>query len=287
MVFFYYKFPNIPHYGTHRRGRSNWYTFGMKKQNKIALTIFIVFYILFGVAISIFQERIIYRPTTQSFDTCEEFQSASKINYHGTRMYVKDINKPVVVLYHGNAGSACDRYFYADMFNQAGYGYVVVEYAGFSGDSNKPSHNLVKQNVQDVIDYLNENKISNVTVVGESIGTGVASYHASLQSPSKLLLISPFSNLSDVAKNHFWFYPTFFMVDNAFDNGILLNEYRNQVTIIHGDKDDVIPYKLSKKLYDELNTKKELVTIKNAGHNDLFSYPETYTAILSFLKNSS
>jgi uncharacterized protein len=257
----------------------------MSKRNKIALAIFAILYISFGALMTLYQEDIVYYPNSQDFKSCADFQSAEHTDYNGTRMYVSDLHKPVAILYHGNAGSACDRSFYADMFTQAGYGYIIVEYAGYSADSQKPSHNSIKQNVHDVLEYLQEKNISNISVVGESIGTGVASYHASLRSPEKLLLLSPFTDLVDVAKNRFWFYPTSVLVNNAFDNTTSLKEYRNPVTIIHGNNDTIIPFELGKELFDSLKTEKQLVIIEGAGHNDLFFYPETYTAITNFLRH--
>ena len=257
----------------------------MRRQSKIALVIFGIFYISFGAFLAIFQESIVYYPNSQDFRSCADFQNAEKVDYKDTRMYIKDTEKPTIVLYHGNAGSACDRSFYADIFTQAGYGYIIVEYAGYSNDSQKPSHELIKYDVQNVLAYINENHISRITVVGESIGTGIASYHASLQSPDKLLLISPFTTLADMAKKRFWFYPTSVLVNNAFDNTVALKQYRNPITIIHGNKDSIIPLKLGQKLFDSLQTEKKFVIIDGGGHNDLFLYPETYTTITNFLES--
>ena len=255
----------------------------MRKQSKIGLAVLAFIYVLFGALLTLYQENIVYHPNLQDFENCESFKNTEKVTYGGTRMYVKDTDKPTVVLYHGNAGSACDRSFYADIFTQAGYGYIIVEYAGYSNDLQKPSHALIKHDVQNVVAYIKENRIQHVAIVGESVGTGIASYHVSLQSPDKLLLISPFTNLPDVARNSFWFYPTSILVNNAFDNVILLTSYQNPVTIIHGDKDQIIPFRLGQKLFESLNTRKNLVTIGGAGHNDLFAYQEMYITVANFL----
>lgn len=256
----------------------------MRNRNIIALSIFTAFYVSFGVFLSLNQETFIYHPFSQDFASCFDFTNASKVTFKETRMYVNEITKPVVVLYHGNAGSACDRDFYANLFSQAGYGYIIVEYAGYSNDPKPPTHNLIKQNVKDVISYLRENEISNVTVVGESIGTGVAAYHTSLAPPEKLLLISPFTDLAEIAREHFWFYPTSLLVNNAFDNVANLNGYNGKVMILHGTTDNIIPHQLGGKLFQALEADKDFVSILNAGHNDLFSQQETYEAIQNFLK---
>lgn len=256
----------------------------MKRRNIVALAIFGIFYVSFGALFALNQERIVYQPFPQDFESCADFKDAEKVTHNGTRMYVQRGEGPVALLYHGNAGSACDRAFYARLFTGAGYGYVIVEYAGYSNDPQKPTHDRIKQDVKNVISYLQENEINDVTIVGESIGTGVAAYHASLASPEKLLLISPFTNLADVARNRFWFYPTSLLVDNAFDTVANLEQYDGHVTIIYGTADTIIPYKLSEELFQSLKTHKNLVSIPGAGHNDLFLFEETYTAINNFLK---
>ena len=255
----------------------------MKKRNIFALSIFVIFYISFGVFLTLSQESIVYQPFPQDFDACLNFPEAQRVTFNGTRMYVHDTHKPTAVLYHGNAGSACDRVYFATLFAQAGYGYVVVEYAGYSNDARSPTHDLIKQDVKNIVEYLETENISPVTVVGESIGTGAASYHASLKAPGKLLLITPFTDLADIAKDRFWFYPTSLLVDNAFDNELNLQNYLGETLIIHGDTDSLIPYALGQTLFAGLPGEKTFITITGAGHNNLFFYPETSTAILEFL----
>lgn len=256
----------------------------MKKRNVIAISIFLIFYVSFGAYLYFNQEKIVYQPFAQDFNSCTDFSEAEKVSYLNTRMYIKRVStEPVVVLYHGNAGSACDRAFYADLFAGAGYGYVIVEYAGYSNDGRIPTHELVKQDVEYVVSYLKNQDVESVIIVGESIGTGAATYHASIASPEKLLLISPFTDLAAIARSRFWFYPTSILVDNAFNNVAALDTYKGEVTIIHGMSDTIIPHKLGYKLFQSLQTTKKLVSIEDAGHNDLFQYEDTYTAVNEFL----
>jgi len=260
----------------------------MRKRSIRALGIFAVFYVIFGIYLTLNQEKVVYHPFPQDFTGCEKFSEAEKVTYQDTRMYVNLVeDKPTVVLYHGNAGSACGRKFYADIFSQAGLGYVIVEYTGYSNDAQEPSHELLKRNVAQVVAYLDENEISPVFVVGESIGTGAASYHTSLKAPEKLLLISPFTDLEAIAKNRFWFYPTSILVDNAFNNVTALDNYSGETMIIHGTSDNIIPYKLGNRLFQSLPGNKKIISVEGAGHNDLFTYESTYQAIKEFLKDKS
>lgn len=253
-----------------------------------ALILFAIFYIAFGIFLSLNQERIVYQPGPQVFADCEAFKGAEKITHRGTRMYVQaSTSAPTVVLYHGNAGSACDRAFLAEQFTAAGYGYVVVEYGGYSNDPVLPTHERTKDDVQNVIHFLQQRGFSDVAVVGESIGAGVASYHAALAAPKKLLLVAPFPDLQAIAATRFWFYPTRALVDNAFRPIEHLRDYRGFVMIVHGREDTIIPYRLGEELYLSLSTEKHFVTIEQAGHNDLFFYEDTFTALQAFLRHST
>jgi hypothetical protein len=256
----------------------------MQRRNQIAIGIFAIFYVSFGVFLSLNQERIVYQPGSRDFATCPAFANTEKVTHNDTRMYVSGFDLPVVVLYHGNAGSACDRALYAQLFAEAGYDYVIVEYAGYGNDPRIPTHALIKQDVRNVVDWIEQNDITNITLVGESIGGGVAAYHTSLAPPAKLLLVTPFTDLAAVASGRFWFYPTSLLVKNAYDNVANLADYPGPTHIIHGQDDQLIPYALGRELYESLSGDKTFVTIENAGHNNLFASPKTFAAIEEFLR---
>lgn len=255
----------------------------MHRRSVRALIFFFGFYVTFGVFLTITQECIVYQPGSQDFFDCPALADAELIEHAGTRMYVSTTTGPTMVLYHGNAGSACDRAFLAERFEAAGYGFVLVEYAGYSNDSTPPSHERIKQDVMNVIDFLATRNVSEVALVGESIGAGVASHHASLAPPERLLLIAPFPDLQAVAAERFWFYPTSWLVENAYAPERSLAKYNGPVTIIHGSDDRIIPQRLGWALFDTLKTEKTFVSIDGAGHNDLFLYPETFAALDTFL----
>lgn len=242
-------------------------------------------YFVYGAYLVFRQERIIYQPTPQNFSVCSGLARAEKITHQGTRMYFKDNGPRVAVLYHGNYGSACDRAFYAGIFEEAGYSYLLPEYAGYSSDTVSPTHMLLKKDVEHTVDFLRTKKFSEVVVVGESIGDSFAAYHASLLPPQKLLLISSFKDLAAIARAHFWYYPTSLLVKNPFDNVASLEKFSGEVRLIHGDKDDIIPLALGQEFFKDIaTTRKEMMIIKDAGHNDLFAFPETFQAIGGFLK---
>ena len=118
---------------------------------------------------------------------------------------------------------------------------------------------------------------------GESLGTGVAVQMAAAHSVAALVLDSPYTSLVDVAKGVYPFVPVeTFMVDR-FDSKAYISRVHVPLLIMHGDKDVVVPPKLSEKLFLIANEPKERVIISGAGHSDIY-YFGAFATLQRFLK---
>jgi pimeloyl-ACP methyl ester carboxylesterase len=256
----------------------------IRKRNIRALLFFAGFYLCFGAYLTINQERFIYLPDDTVFGDCPMLEAAERVTHGTTRMYTKSGYRGVVVIYHGNAGAACDRAFYTDDIVEAGFGYILVEYPGYGGDAMPPSHERTKMAVADAVAYLETITPPRTLLIGESLGGGAAGFHTTLAPPEAVLLITPFASLSDVAERIYWFYPTRWLVDDAFDNIAAFRAFAGSLTIIHGGNDTLIPAESSRLIADaRVAGTTEYITIPHAGHNNLFLFPETEEALINFL----
>ena len=254
--------------------------------------IIILSYIGFGAYLFLAQRSIIYYPNypaKSDFYDCSAFADAQVIDMGGTRAYYKHAGEKIVVVYHGNAGSACDRDYLKNAFEEAGYSYLFVEYAGYAGDTKKPSRQLLLKDAENVISFLKTKNYKETTLFTESIGAGVASYHASLSAPDKILFIAPFDSLTNVAKSQFPYslYPISFMFrfsKENYENPPLLQDYKGELAIIHGAEDTIIPIERGKALFDKVPIpNKKFIAIEGAGHNDIYNFERTWREISDFL----
>ncbi|OGE81853.1 MAG: hypothetical protein A3E98_03125 [Candidatus Doudnabacteria bacterium RIFCSPHIGHO2_12_FULL_48_11] len=256
----------------------------MKHWTFLILRTAILTYFGLGLILFFMQNKYIYFPTNQDFYDCPGFEDAEKVNWQGTRMYVKQKTDRWIVMYHGNAGSACDRSYLKLEFEKLGYSYIFVEYAGYSNDNLEPSHEKLVKNVDAVIDYLGQFKPTSVAVLGESLGTALASYHAATAKVDKLLLIAAFNNLSDLAAYHYKVYQVKLLLRDKFPAEEWLAEAEN-VLFIHGAEDDIIPVEFGRRFYQGIKAgQKQFVEITGAGHNDIYDFSQTYEAIENYLK---
>lgn len=195
------------------------------------------------------------------------------------------------VLYHGNAGSACDRDLLVDMLISSDYSVILPEYTGFGEDGRDATHAGIRSNVLDVIRYVAHENIDIALVVGESIGTGPAVMHSTYSNKTYVAntaLITPFTSLSDLASSIYWFFPTSFLVENAWDNHAVIGMYAGRLLIVHGEKDEIIPIHQAKDLCQSAGaaSEKECLFIEDAMHNTILSFPESRQGIEQFIKHS-
>ncbi len=260
---------------------------------KRILLIGLLVYLVVGALIFIFHRSMIYHPDLKqsNFYDCPAFDEAEKINANGTRAYYKHASARIVVVYHGNAGSACDRSYLKNVFEENEYSYLFVEYAGYGGDEKKPSRDLLFRDAENIVSFLLTKNYTQTLLLAESVGSGVASYHTTLMVIDRVLLIASFDSLVNVAQTKFPVYPMFllekFSKEN-YDNSALLRDYAGDLRIIHGIEDNVVPFKHGKTLFENANTSNKLfIIIDGAGHNDIYDFEETWKSIVDFLQITS
>ena len=259
-------------------------------RDRVVLVLFVACYLGLGALLTWQQERVVYRPSGPAFADCPVLRAAEPRQFNHTRFYYYEASPaaPLAVLYHGNGGSACDRGAYlAPLLTAAGYSYLFVEYPGYGGDPIPPTHERMQRAVDDITTYLTAEITVPVTLIGESIGSGVASWHLSQHTPEQLILITPFTTLSEVAARQYWFYPTRWLVRDVYDVPAAMREYRGRSLVLHGTDDRLIPTKLGIAVYEALGGEKELALIEDAGHNNLLLDPAAQTALHTFLERAT
>lgn len=226
-------------------------------------------YLLVGSVLYFEQKNFIYFPSTT--DNVGQWQE-EKLKDHTLYLHLSKNHQKVIVIFHGNAGSAINRVAYTDLFQNEDV--VINEYPGYgvNGDEDVDYQQIIfyaNKTMQNVISKYGKD---NVILLGESLGSGVASEMATKYKINKLILITPYSSFLDLAKRQFFMYPIKWMLKEDFDNVRALKNYHGQVTMLVASHDQVINPKYALKLYNHLNTKKYLFMINNAGHNDWMKF---------------
>lgn len=261
--------------------------------NKIIIIIGLVgiaIYVSAFVVAAWAQKSLIYPVPRQANEDCDQAIPTDVITRNNTKLYhhYAENSDKVVVFYHGNGDKVCDKIGLIDIFNEHNISYIFPEYEGYNNDGIKASSDGILRSVQDTVDYLDEQNYEQVYVIGQSIGSGAASFHTSLQTPERLLLISPFTTLTNVVDNMFPIYPRFLIekfVDDKFNNKERLREYSGALTIVHGSKDPVIPDMQGRELLEISPAKyKKFITAVGYGHKNIYESIEMNEAIKEIIR---
>ena len=201
-----------------------------------------------------------------------------------------DPRPPLAILItHGNAGYAMHRADYAPLLRAAApdraVSIYILEYPGYGARSGRPSQTDFLAAANEALAQIPA-KLP-VILLGESIGTGVASATASTN-PDRvagLLLLTPFDSLANVAQHHYPLLPVRWIMRDQYPSEKWLKNYRGPTAIILAANDTIVPAKFGQKLHDTYAGPKKLIIADQADHNDLLHslQPSAWQEALQFL----
>ena len=150
--------------------------------------------------------------------------------------------RAVWLICHGNAGQAADRQYIVDKLPADTCAYIL-EYPGYGLRPGTPSMDAINAAATEACDALRTSNPSvPLNVLGESLGSGPASYLCSRpRPPARLVLMVPYDNLLSVAKEQIRFLPVGLLMRDKWDNVQALSSYQGPVDIFGARFDTVIP----------------------------------------------
>lgn len=189
-----------------------------------------------------------------------------------------------LIYYGGNAENIEQNIDFFKVINLE-YTVYLIPYRGYGNSSGTPSEEKLYQDALYIFDELNKQHLS-VSLMGRSLGTGVATYVASQRKIENLILVTPFDSIENVAKNIYWIFPVALLIRDKYNSleraGIITAD---DILILVAEKDEVIPRARTENLEKELRNRQfESIIIKGAGHNDISIYPEFSLSIQKTLK---
>lgn len=233
-----------------------------------------------------FQSYILFRKATLSdsytYDSAfpvEEVTLGDKVKFHS--VIVKANNpKGVIVYFHGNRGNLQRWIGLTKDLMRYGYDLLLVEYPGYG----KSRIELTQENLEMLADasfnyaidhYGSENTI----IYGRSIGTGLAAKLSAKQKVKTVVLETPYYSLDELVGRYAFFIPFRSLLKYEFDSYKYIKETKNNVLIVHGTDDFVIPVIMARKLSEVNANSVKYLEIKGGSHNNLSNFGAYWEAI--------
>ncbi len=261
----------------------------------VLVTIAIAILLFFG-ALYAAQRKLMYFPTRSSADEALRAAAASGmaswLDGQGRLLGWRLANPParpqaVVLVLHGNAGSALDRTYYARALAPLGIDVALLEYPGYGARPGRPSLDALVDAALEAVDTLaRERRV--VWLLGESLGSGVAGRVANARPGMVrgLLLITPFADIGPVARRHFPLIPTWFVRDR-FRPARDLAAFRDPVVVLIAGRDEVVGADEGRQLAAALPGPKQVIEQPLATHNTIdLATPSFWVQAVRFLERN-
>jgi pimeloyl-ACP methyl ester carboxylesterase len=156
----------------------------------------------------------------------------------------------------------------------------ALHYRGYGGSTGKPTEVDLVADGLTLFDIIEKN-YEHITVIGRSLGSGIAIQVANQRQANRLVLVTPYNSIAELAALQFPYLPTNLLLQDKYESWRYANEIIIPTTVIAGDYDQVIPMFSVQRLLSHFNEGvASLFVIKDAGHNDIITRPEYHMALL-------
>jgi pimeloyl-ACP methyl ester carboxylesterase len=163
------------------------------------------------------------------------------------------------VLFGGNAGLALEWGWMCAAWPRADDALLLIDYPGYGANAGSPSQPAIERSCEAayqacalVLQRSPEQLDQSLGVIGHSLGAAVGLQFCQRHPAQRLVLISPFTSLRDMARTRVG-WPLCWLLRGNFDNRARLRELAGQavapqVLLVHGTADEVVPFAMGQEL---------------------------------------
>jgi len=198
--------------------------------------------------------------------------------------WLVNIGKPNAIIYFGGNAERIEdmRDEFARWFPDSSI--YLVPYRGYGASEGTPSEAALFEDALAVYDQVRARQAdAPITVIGRSLGSGVASYVASQRKVAKLALVTPFDSMADVAQAHYPWLPVRWLVQDRYESTHYLAKYDGPILVIRAGKDEVVPPASTDRLIASLSRPPQVIDFPGADHNSIGNDPGFGDALSAFV----
>lgn len=223
--------------------------------------------------IAVFQDRLLYFPAKTSVeDIVSERLRAwpTPQDFRGLVAEPAGRVRATAIVFHGNAGHAGHRAFYASALTRLGLRVILAEYPGYGPRDGAISEQDLVADAERIVALAHRLHGAPLLLVGESLGAGVIAAASAKQRDriAGLLLITPWDRLENVANFHYPWLPVRWLLRDRYDSATPLASLGRPVLVVVAERDRIVPARFGAALYRSLPGPKRLTVVKAADHND-------------------
>ncbi|MBC7995324.1 MAG: alpha/beta fold hydrolase [Rhizobacter sp.] len=222
------------------------------------------------VALYLFQRSLIYFPQPAAARTPVMQLSRGEVTVLAS---VREHAGPDAVIYFGGNAEDVSQSLapLAEAYPQ--HAVYLLHYRGYGGSGGSPSEAALTQDALALFDQVHQTH-PRVTVIGRSLGSGVAVQLASQRPVAQLVLVTPYDSLQALAAAQFPAFPVRWMLKDRFDSGLHAAQVRAPALLIAADQDEVIPLVSTRQLFARFAKGQAVLhVLPRTSHNTISVHP--------------
>jgi hypothetical protein len=154
-----------------------------------------------------------------------------------------------------------------------------LHYRGYGGSAGEPSEDAVREDAAAWFAHLQQQH-PRITLIGRSLGTGVAVRLAAGQPIERLVLVTPYDSVAAVAAGHYPWLPARWLVRDRFEAWKDAPRVQAPTLLLLAEHDTVIPPAHGRELHRHfLPGIAQLRTLAGSDHNSIVAHPD-YLSLL-------
>jgi len=221
------------------------------------------------------QESLLFFPTRLPHDHRFSVSDVVErpVDVDGARLSALHFRQPnakgLVFFLHGNGGSLEEWVTGTEFYRRTGFDLFIIDYRGYGKSTGRiESEAQMHADVRAAwLSIAPEYAGRKIVLYGRSLGTGLATRLATDVEAHLLVLISPYSSLRDVARDHYPWVPSA-LLRYPLRTDEWLPRVKMPVLILHGERDSVIGIAHAERLH-MLVPSTEFVRLQGVDHNDV------------------
>jgi len=229
------------------------------------------------VGVTMFQDHLLYYPERATLDEMQMLSGGlapwpTAPEFRALLAEPEAPARATVIVFHGNAGHAGHRDYYAEALVPLGLRVLLAEYPAYGPRTGALGETSLVADAVRTISLARDSYPGPLLVIGESLGAGVAAAASARRrdAVAGVLLITPWDKLENVARHHYPLLPVRALLRDRYDSAANLASFGRPVFVAIAEHDRVIPAHFGQALGAALAPPKRLSIIAGADHNDWF-----------------
>jgi len=247
------------------------------------LKLFLVLYLFFVLLLYVGQRKLMYLPTPVS-NYAEEARITFQVNEQSLTAWQLNPGKSQALMYFGGNAESVEANI--DDFKEIfpSYTLYLIAYRGYGGSTGEPTEEGLKADALAIYEQLaSEHRY--ISVMGRSLGSGVAVHLAAKRKIHKMILVTPFDSVLNVAKGIYWMFPLSVLLKDKFESWKEAKDVGAETLMLIAERDEVIPARRGKKLAEYfIHAVPEVKVIRHASHNNIEQFEQYKQALVDFVR---